>query len=175
MNIDEIFESKYLSHSELGGTEHTATIASVISEQIGSGADAKRKPVVHLHGFGKAWVLNKVNASVIADRYGKDTAGWIGKAVTLYPDRTSFQGRMVDCIRCRVPMQQSVPVQQPVQYAPQPAPQYPAAPQQAAYVPPAQPTAPAAPYFPQQAPAQPAPAAPPYDPNNPFPGDSIPY
>ena len=39
----------------------------------------------------------------LASKYGEDTETWVDKDVIVYPDQTLFQGRMVDCIRMRVP------------------------------------------------------------------------
>ena len=46
--------------------------------------------------------VSKTNAQTIADAYGDDTEAWQGKDLEVYPDRTSFQGKLVDCIRVRI-------------------------------------------------------------------------
>ena len=48
---------------------------------------------------GYALALNKTNANIIAERYGDDTAGWIGKTIHLVKTKQQFQGRLVDAIQ----------------------------------------------------------------------------
>ena len=38
-------------------------------------------------------VLNKTNATTLAEIYGPETGEWEGKAIKLVPSTTSFQGR----------------------------------------------------------------------------------
>ncbi len=47
------------------------------------------------------FLLNKVNAKIIAQLYGKRPAEWVGKWIQLYPTTTELQGEIVDCIRVR--------------------------------------------------------------------------
>ena len=61
-------------------------------------------------------ILNKTNAGLLAAALGDETDHWRGKQVELYPDRTMFSGRMVECIRVRVPRDAA-----PAQPAPAPA------------------------------------------------------
>lgn len=46
-------------------------------------------------------LLNKVNAKVISQLYGKRPSAWVGKWIQLYPTTTERQGETVDCIRVR--------------------------------------------------------------------------
>ena len=63
------------------------------------------KPVVYFENKEKGLVLNKTNATVIAAGYGPETDGWVGKPITLYPAKVSFQGQMVAAIRVELPVQ----------------------------------------------------------------------
>jgi hypothetical protein len=65
--------------------------------------DGETKPVLYFVGKKKGLVLNKTNATKLSAAYGDETDEWAGKDVILYPDQATFQGRVVDCIRVRVP------------------------------------------------------------------------
>jgi len=103
MKITSAFPSKYLKCSDLNGMEVACTISRVEVENVGGQGDEEEKPVLYLTGKTKGVVLNRTNAMTIAGKYGEDTDGWVNKPIVIYPDQTMFQGRMVDCIRMRVP------------------------------------------------------------------------
>lgn len=102
MKISQAFPTKYLSAADLNGMEATVTITNVTMENI-EGDQAK--PVVHLAESSKGFVLNKTNASMIAQLYGDDTDGWSGKQLILFPMMVDFRGEMKNAIRCRSPQQ----------------------------------------------------------------------
>lgn len=104
MDINAAFPSNWLKAADLQGRDIQVTIKEVVSEDIGDG----HKPVVYFTRGSKGLVLNKTNALTIAEVYGNDTDKWMGAVITVYPDKTQFQGRRVDCIRvrCSKPMQQ---------------------------------------------------------------------
>lgn len=99
MDINDSFPSNFLKARDLKGHSVDVTISDVSIEDIGDG----EKPVLHMTGKDRGIVLNKTNASVIQDAYGAETSGWVGKPITVYPDKTTFKGELVDCIRVRVP------------------------------------------------------------------------
>jgi len=100
MKIGSVFPSKYLRAADLGGRTVPVTMDVVQVEPLG---DDEEKPVLYFAGKAKGLVLNRTNAEVIAAAYGEETDGWIGKPIELYPDKTHFGGRLVDCLRVRVP------------------------------------------------------------------------
>ncbi len=61
------------------------------------------KPVLSFAGKQKGLALNKSNAQIIASRYSPETNGWIGKDIELRPDKTQFNGQLVDCIKVQLP------------------------------------------------------------------------
>ena len=97
MKITDAFPSNWLKAGDLQGREHQLVVKEVISEDIGDG----HKPVVYFQRGNKGLVLNKTNALAITEVYGDETDNWLGATVTIYPDKTQFQGRRVDCIRVR--------------------------------------------------------------------------
>ena len=104
MDINKLFPSKWLKAEDLSGHTVKVTISSVVVEEIGN----DQKPVVYFTGKEKGLSLNKTNAMVIGDKYGPNTDAWTGHELELYPDRTMFQGAMVDCIRLRIPIPPAV-------------------------------------------------------------------
>ena len=100
-NINDVFPSKTLRAEDLEGQEHTLTISHVTIETLGQGRDAQDKPVVYFTNEDRGFVLNKTNASVIAEMYGPETDDWTGKQITIFPTQVDFQGKVVDAIRVR--------------------------------------------------------------------------
>jgi hypothetical protein len=110
MRIDQMFESssnKYLKAADLNGREVTLKIASLQMETFGKEAD--EKPVLSFDRTEKRLALNKTNARTIASMYGKESDGWIGKTITLFPTTTEYAGDMVACIRIRTTFKERAP------------------------------------------------------------------
>jgi hypothetical protein len=101
MHIDAAYPSKYLKTVDLQGRSVRVVIRSFEIEEIGD----ERKPCLYFQGKDRRLVLNRTNADAIVASYGSETNEWIGKPIELYPDKTRFAGKMVDCIRVRAPEQ----------------------------------------------------------------------
>ena len=99
MRMSEAFPSKWLKAADFRGRPVVATIEDVEMEKVGDDT----KPIIYFRGKEKGLCLNKTNASVIVEDYGDDTRLWKGKSLEMFPDKTSFQGKIVACIRVRVP------------------------------------------------------------------------
>lgn len=100
MNINGAFPSTYLKAADLQGRRVSVTIDKVVMEDIGG----EHKPVVKFHGKDRGIVLNKTNAAMISEIANSDeTDDWKGVKVVLYPTKTDFQGKRVDCIRVDYP------------------------------------------------------------------------
>jgi len=93
------FPSKYLQSSELD-SPIIVTIASVLTENVGSGDDQESKPVVRfVETHVKGVVLNLTRAEAIATVAGDDdTDRWPGTRVRLSRGWTRYQGKRVSCI-----------------------------------------------------------------------------
>lgn len=98
MNVEEFFESKYLSAADLSGHEVKVTIDRCEAIQF---KDGTVKPSLFFVNKKKGMVLNKTNTMKLKAQWGSDMDTWKGNEVILYPDTTEFQGRMVDCLRLR--------------------------------------------------------------------------
>lgn len=104
-NVNEMFPSRFLKAQDLEGQEVEAVIKEIEETEL----DDESKYVVTFVDASKGLVLNKTNATSIAARYGDETDAWLGKPIILYPDRTPMGGKIVDCIRVRVPADPSAP------------------------------------------------------------------
>ncbi len=102
MNIEQAFPSLYVKASDLNGKPSLLTIRTCVREELGQGSDKEKKPVLYFKEAQKGLVLNKTNANVIVDAYGKMTEDWEGKPVEVYPTRVEFRGQLVDGIRVRI-------------------------------------------------------------------------
>lgn len=99
MKVGSLFPSNFLKAADLQERQITVTIDRVAMEDIGS----DHKPVLYFQGKEKGLVLNKTNTTTIAAGYGDDTDDWGGGEVIIYPSTTDFQGKVVDCIRVKLP------------------------------------------------------------------------
>lgn len=106
MNINAAFPSKYLKAADLEGQPADLTIKSVTLEEVD---DEETRPVLHFAEAERGLVLNRTNAAVIADALGEETDDWSGRRLTVFPDKTTFKGKLVDCLRVRVPQQATTP------------------------------------------------------------------
>lgn len=99
-SVNDAFPSKYLKVADLKGRAFKMKITEVVQETIGDDL----KLVAYFDKGEKGLALNKTNATVIASKHGDDTDDWANADIELYPDKTMFQGSMVDCIRVRLPV-----------------------------------------------------------------------
>jgi hypothetical protein len=101
-NIHDAFPSKYLRATDLGGASPVVTIDRVDFEPVGR--TREMKGVVYFVGKNKGLVLNKTNATKIAEVVGSpETDEWAGGKVQLYATEVEFQGEAVETIRCKAP------------------------------------------------------------------------
>ena len=99
MNISDVYSGgSFLKEPDLNGKDVTLRIK-------GSGVheweDGTSEIVLSFDGTDKQLGLNKTNANTIAEGYGAETANWVGKQITVHPDRTDYNGKRVPCIRIR--------------------------------------------------------------------------
>ena len=98
MRTDEVFKSNTtsLKCEDLKGRRVTVEIESYEVKKFDEGS----KPILSFVGKEKTFVVNKTNAFSIELALGtKEMDEWIGRRITLKPDRTLFNKKMVDCIR----------------------------------------------------------------------------
>ena len=95
MNADALLSGQYLKAAEFDGTilptSPTWTIARIEIEELPDlkKPDAtKRKGVIYFRDVERGWVMNRTNVECLKALFGADTAGWIGKRVTLCTEPT---------------------------------------------------------------------------------------
>jgi len=104
MDVNQLYPSSdALKAEDLNGQEWTLTIESVDIREFDENGYKKHKPVIRFKETEKTFVCNKTNTITIADFCGQDTDHWPGRKVSLYPTKTDFGGKIVPCIRFRLP------------------------------------------------------------------------
>ena len=100
MNVNDVYPSKndHLKAGDLQGHQVKVTIEGMEIAEFTEG----NKIVLKFAGKDKTMVMNKTNSRKVAEYYGDDTDGWMGKEIVIYPDKTEFNNAMVDCLRVRV-------------------------------------------------------------------------
>jgi hypothetical protein len=100
MDYERLFPGRFLKAALLDGKDWTVTIAKVRLEEMEKDDGGKEvKGIVGFSDAKKEWVLNRTNATCLAAMFGRDTDGWIGKRVTLFPTTTG--PKHDPCIRVR--------------------------------------------------------------------------
>lgn len=126
-NISEVYQSNsdFLKAEDIGTNFWTVTIREIGMKDFDDGT---RKLFVAFVELDKSLVLNKTNADMIGELFGKDTDGWVNHQIMLMTMPVDYQGKKVQAIRVRAPaQQQAMPQRGPLQTSPQrplnPAPQ----------------------------------------------------
>lgn len=98
MDANELCPSKHITSAELYGKEMIVTIKGVDFHELGEGDTKETKPVLFFEEFPQGMVLNVTKRRVLGALFGREVDEWIGKRITIYPGRTSYQGEQVACI-----------------------------------------------------------------------------
>ena len=99
MDVSSFMGGNYLTHLDLVAPSQVWTIRDVKQELVGS----DQKIVVYFNEHEKGLGLNKINLRTIAQAYTVQSGSWLGKRLEVYKDQTQFQGRVVPCVRVRIP------------------------------------------------------------------------
>lgn len=99
MNLNELFAPRFFTASDFA-TERSFLIDSLKVLPVNTSGETK--PVLRFRDVEQGLVLNRTNASVLADAFGEEADDWIGKPVILFRAKTEFQGKEVDCVRLRI-------------------------------------------------------------------------
>ena len=103
MKVGEVYvsEGKSLKAEDLQGKARKLQIESYDTVSF----DGAEKIVLAFNGAKKGLVLNVTNANRLVANLGTDEMDdWVGRAITIYPTTTEFNGKQVDCIRVKEEM-----------------------------------------------------------------------
>ena len=113
MKLSDVLSSgsQYLKAADLPErSELDLVIDKIQVEEIENGSGGQeKKPVLYFRGKEKGMVVNKTDGELLISAYGDDTESFTGKLIVLYRTETQFQGKLVPCLRLRVPMNVGAP------------------------------------------------------------------
>ena len=115
VDINEIYksQSEYIKAEDIGSNMWTFTIKTAEPKRFDDGSS---KIILTFHEWDKGLPLNITNARAIADLYGHNSNSWVGQQIMLMSMPVDYQGKTVNGIRVRAPVQG-----QPRQSQPNPA------------------------------------------------------
>ncbi len=97
MDYEKLFPGRFLKSADLPDRGATLEIKAVRSEEI----DGKPKAVLSFQRTKKEMVMNRTNAESIKLMFGRETDGWVGKHITIFPATIAdpFNGGSTKAIR----------------------------------------------------------------------------
>lgn len=118
VDINEIYKSNsdYIKAEDIGNNMWTLTIKTADVKKFDDGTS---KIILSFHEWEKGLPLNVTNARAIAELYGQNSNAWVGRQIMLFSMPVDFQGKMVNAVRVRAPMQPQAAPRQPGQLQPQ--------------------------------------------------------
>ena len=99
VTISEMFPSRFFRATDIPRRGQTLVITDVSQEEVSDGETKQTKWALKFKDEDRLLVLNKTNATILAEAFGSDTDRWVDKAVALRTEKVSFGGRMTDGIR----------------------------------------------------------------------------
>ena len=102
MRKNQIFTGKYLNAETIKARGPTVfTIDRVEIEDVGQGAEKRRRPVIYFREDLQSLVCNSTNWDLLALMFGDESDDWIGARFQLFVTKVPFAGKMVDAIRVK--------------------------------------------------------------------------
>lgn len=103
MDFELLFPGRFIKSQQFNGRDVTMTIKAVVLEELEGIKGKQQKGLVSFEERPLQWVLNRTNASALKGMFGRETNGWVGKRVTLYPApfRDMSTGEETTAIRVR--------------------------------------------------------------------------
>lgn len=106
MKMHEMFPANFLKKEDVPQPTR-AVISRVTMEEVTADGGKELKATLHFEGELKPMILNKGNATTIAETFGDDSDDWLGKTIEIFTDAgVMFGGKRVGGLRVRVPSQQ---------------------------------------------------------------------
>jgi hypothetical protein len=102
MDVSSFLSGNFLTHLDLPLPLQVWTIQSAAPQLVGT----DQKICISFAEFpAKPLGCNKTNLTRIAELYGTNADGWIGKQMQVYRSTTSYSGKVMQCIRLAGPGQ----------------------------------------------------------------------
>src|SRR5262245_42883544 len=95
-------KSRFLKAVDLSAPKKLK-IRTVTEELIGQGADQKRALTIWFTNDERGLPLNITNLRTLRGAFGDACDGWAGKIIVIFPTTTDLRGRIVPCLRVRIP------------------------------------------------------------------------
>lgn len=92
LDFDELFPGRFMKAGQFKGRDVTLTITAVDRENLGSEKEKDVRPILSFQRTEKMLVLNKTNGLCLLEMFGRATGEWVGKRVTLYPEKIDYEG-----------------------------------------------------------------------------------
>lgn len=100
--FDDIYGGKFITCKALDKRDHDVTIKEWSIEEFQDGGRQIALSFQEHDWTDRKLGVNKTNANTLAEILGSDDPDqWVGRRITIGPDKTQFQGKMVDCVRVR--------------------------------------------------------------------------
>ena len=107
MKLSQLYPSKFLKADDLD-EDVPVIIANLKFERMTDDEGKEEdKPVLYFLKVEKGLVLNKTNATIIAEQHGDETENWAGKRITLGKERITAFGKSQWAIRVKAIAPQS--------------------------------------------------------------------
>lgn len=90
LDFDQLFPARFMKAGEFKGRDVTLRIKAVFIEELEGDKGKQTKGILEFHGTNKQFVLNKTNGLCIRGMFGRNTADWVGKRITLFPAEISY-------------------------------------------------------------------------------------
>lgn len=97
--FDDLYPGRFLKSGQLHGKHVTLTIKSVYRDELESEGKVAMKAVVSFTETEFELLINKTNGTLLKAMFGPQLADWVGKPITIGPDKDTFGRETVDCIR----------------------------------------------------------------------------
>jgi hypothetical protein len=99
VDFDDLYPGRFLKCGLLHGQQVTYTITHVTRDELEGEKGKKIHGILRFKEIAEELTLNRTNGICLREMFGRNVADWIGKRVTLRPDRAKLGPKMVDCIR----------------------------------------------------------------------------
>lgn len=87
VDFDELYPGRFLKAGEFKGLDVTLTIVRVQIDELEGNKGKQVKGILTFRETPKELVLNKTNGECVKAMFGRKVQEWVGKRVTLYPQK----------------------------------------------------------------------------------------